>query len=198
MQADSLLGSAHQRPDLEARLQEALDGRTANPSRCPNNQNLPILHNLVNLPYRVEVEVGPTELTRQEGMLGREAQSQSFYVPLLHVTGRNGCGHREDTGWLSGASVIRGSPSISRRHTTYSALGPCRCAALRGEGDRDASDAQRQVDDVVDDTVAVRQQPKEHRYDETEHAYQQVDHPQPTDHVAGEALVALPEAHIGQ
>src|SRR5829696_5902836 len=86
----------------------------------------------------------------------------------------------------------------ARRHTTYSALGPCRCAALRGEGDRDAGDAQRQVDDVVDDTVAVGQQPKEHRYDEPEQAHQQVDHPQPTDHVAGEALVALPEAHIGQ
>src|SRR5215204_3461384 len=86
----------------------------------------------------------------------------------------------------------------ARRHTTYSALGPCRCAALRGEGDRDAGDAQRQVDDVVDDTVAVGQQPKEHRYNEAEHAYQQVDHPQPTDHVAGEPLVSLPEAHIGQ
>src|ERR687894_185833 len=69
---------------------------------------------------------------------------------------------------------------------------------LRVEDDRDARDAKRQVQEVIEDTVAVGQEPEQGRRDEAEQTDEQVDHPQPTDHASSVRTASFRKAHEGQ
>src|SRR5918995_4993222 len=71
-------------------------------------------------------------------------------------------------------------------------------AGLRVEDDRDARDAERQVQEVIEDAVAVGQEPEQGRHDEAEQTDEQVDHPQSTDHASSVLAASLRKTHEGQ
>src|SRR5215217_510706 len=73
-----------------------------------------------------------------------------------------------------------------------------RSSSRRAEGHSEAQYSQSQVQEVIEDGVAVGDQPEHHGHNEPKDADNEVDDPQGQDYTAGRREVHSAEAYIGQ